>query len=486
MTDSLDCVQTEKQVTETLLAENAQSQASKNDKSSCNPSVNLARYLLSIALGGGFFGMGFASSIFGLALPTLAENLSKELKDVSPVLIARGAGYLSGSLIMGFLERKVDIHFLTISALTVMTVGLVLTPVILNLVVFYVTIALSRLGMGSYETIANVFCLYLWGKKAEPVMQFLHFCFCLGSAITPFVAKPFLNEAQHANSSVNESYVTLKYIDSSGIPFISIPYFIFSVFLVVIIIFIALLRTCKPLSLSESQQKNTIKLEGKRFRLGMLLFLFTFYFVYVAMEASFSSFLYAFSISSKSGLGYSKEIGSNLIALSLFSIVVGQFCAIFMSKKFSPTTILTVDLLGVAVGAIIMMILPTYSKGAQWIFWIAIAMTGLFRTSIYGTTFLWAERYITVNGRAACTFIIGGALGEMTLPIPVGQLIASEPLSFLYFHGGFTLSLILLFVAMRKFASTQGQRLKRDVLGNLSAQLGQSEDGVSKIESTVT
>ena len=57
MTDSLDCVQTEKQVTETLLAENAQSQASKNDKSSCNPSVNLARYLLSIALGGGFFGM---------------------------------------------------------------------------------------------------------------------------------------------------------------------------------------------------------------------------------------------------------------------------------------------------------------------------------------------------------------------------------------------------------------------------------------------
>jgi len=35
----------------------------------------------------------------------------------------------------------------------------------------------------------------MWGDKSEPVIQLLHFWFCLGATVMPFMIEPFLNEA---------------------------------------------------------------------------------------------------------------------------------------------------------------------------------------------------------------------------------------------------------------------------------------------------
>ena len=52
-------------------------------------------------------------------------------------------------------------------------------------------------------SVGNVTILQLWGDKSEPVIQFLHFFFCVGAAVIPFMMKPFLNEAH--DDSRNET-----------------------------------------------------------------------------------------------------------------------------------------------------------------------------------------------------------------------------------------------------------------------------------------
>ena len=39
----------------------------------------------------------------------------------------------------------------------------------------------------------------MWGVKSEPVLQFLHFWFCVGAAVIPFIMKPFINEVHSKN-----------------------------------------------------------------------------------------------------------------------------------------------------------------------------------------------------------------------------------------------------------------------------------------------
>ena len=61
--------------------------------------------------------------------------------------------------------------------------------------------------------------------------------------------------------------------------------------------------------------------------------------------------------------------------------------------------ILVIDLVGGSISMLIMVLLPLYAETVPALFWIGGGFFGFFRASIYGTTFLWAERYITVNAR---------------------------------------------------------------------------------------
>ena len=69
----------------------------------------------------------------------------------------------------------------------------------------------------------------------------------------------------------------------------------------------------------------------------MLSFLFVFYFLYIGLSISFNAYLYAFGLSNVPGMNLSKENSVYLNSVLYFSVVVGQFFAIFLSRKVSPT-----------------------------------------------------------------------------------------------------------------------------------------------------
>ncbi|CAK8688697.1 unnamed protein product [Clavelina lepadiformis] len=324
-------------------------------------------------------------------------------------------------------------------------------------------------------TVANVLCLYLWGKKSEPVLQFLHFWFCFGSALTPFLSKPFLNKVFHyTNHSVNASatasmasFQNITYIENTTVPLVSVPYFVIAGFLTLVISSLLILKFFASLDSTESQDENTIEQEGTRYRYVMLILMFLLFFLLVGSEVVMFTFLYKFGISESPGLAYSRDVSADLSAVFLFSVVIGQFFAIFWSRKFSPGQILTANFLGVGIGAILVLLYPLYFKTAPVIFWITTGLIGVSVTSVYGCLFLWANRYITISGSAASVFMIGGAIGEMVLPIPVGLLIEDHVMSFIYFTSGYTFALILVFLVAVKFAHTKHQRLSQNNPANL-------------------
>ncbi|XP_076813911.1 sodium-dependent glucose transporter 1A-like isoform X2 [Clavelina lepadiformis] len=444
-------------------------------------STTAARYFLTATLGAGFLGLGASLTILGLALPTLAANLGSSIDDLSLVLIARGGGYVTGSFIAGTLESKVNFLFLAAVSLLSMALGMILTPLILNVASFYICTAISSLGMGGFETVANVLCLYLWGKKSGPVLQFLHFWFCFGCAITPYFARPFLNEVFYystipSNSSAAEnitSFQNVTYIENTDLPFVSVPYFVIAGILTTVTIFLIILKLFFSWNLTGSQDKNTTEFEGTRYRYGVLFLLFWFFFVFIGMEVVFSTFLYKFGISESPGLAYSRDVSADLSVVFFFSVVIGQFLAIFWSQKFSPEKILAADLLGVGIAAILVLFYPLYFETAPILFWITVGLVGFSSTSIYACVLSWASHRITFDGRAMSVSVFGGSLGEMVLPIPVGFLIEKHVLSFLYFISGYAFVLILLFLMMVKFAQTKSEKHSLDnpaELDNLQIQ----------------
>lgn len=50
-----------------------------------------------------------------------------------------------------------------------------------------------------------------------------------------------------------------------------------------------------------------------------------------------------------------------------------------------------------ALGGVTLAFLPLYRHEAPVLLWVGVGIIGMFGASIYGTTFVWAETYITIN-----------------------------------------------------------------------------------------
>jgi len=424
----------------------------------------------------GYVLLGLDISILGICLPTLAQNIGISIETVSTTLIMRGIGFLSGSIVSGFLDGKVNDFIIIIFSLLIKSLGLALVPIPFGTSFLLIFTTIYSFGMGIFETIGNVYCIRLWGKQVDPYLQFLHFGFCLGSILTPVLAKPFINDASHSNTRNNSSLTEVEkvvYINGTKLPYVTSAFMALSAFgIILFLVFCVTYCYCNEISEKKVKKTATKKDENKSLKRIMLILLFVFFFIYNGIEMSFISFFFSFALEKSPGLHYSKEEASNICILFFSFVLIGQFAAIFLSKRFSSTVIILVDVIGLVTSSVIMVLLPFYRHVAIWIFWVGVVWAGLHTASLYGTTFLWAEQYLVIDGRydkvcrimtfiffcilrSVSVFIVGGSLGEIFLPIPIGQLISKSPSYFLIVLAvySFTLffNLLIMFVVSWKF-----------------------------------
>lgn len=431
-------------------------------------------YFKTACLSAAFLVLGLCIAIIGPALPTLAYNLGKDQEDVSFIFTARGGGYLCGSILSALLFKKLNPYLLIFICLLGVGFGNMFTPFVPMVWLLSVMMMATGCAMGVLDTGGNVLCLLLWGRDSEPWMQTLHFAFALGATVSPFIAQPFINEAALEKESI--SYVgnatspapVTKYETStpfsttesvpSWFPQVAWAFMITAVLTLFVSISFLFLSCSKTTKKARSVQQDTIKQEGRKFRLQVLALLFTFYFLYVGTEVSFGLFIYTFAIECEKK--YTKDEGAALTSVFWGLFAAGRFAAIFLSHFINPRTMLVMDMLGTLISTVAMSLFPFYAFSADWILWASVGLYGWSMASLFPSGISWAERYITVTGKAASVLVVGAALGEMALPFLMGHLVIGKPLNLMYFCLASTILSIVNFSILHIIASSRGSRHK--------------------------
>ena len=427
----------------------------------------------TICLALAFMTLGMCTSIIGPTLPTLAYNLQIPISTLAFTVFARGAGYLLGSVVSGFIYEKSNRDLLIFFALCVTAIGTIVIPYFQYFVWTAVAISTARVSMGFLDTAGNVNILQIWGVKAGPFLQSLHFSFAVGTTIAPLLAIPFIMEVRHeseqnvSSADKTQPSVTTDLLDvvttanstDTFVKFYSVSYiFIICAGITFLVGLLFLYLAVCHNAVVTSDQHNTVKEEGSIFRIKMLGLLFLFFLVYVGIEVGFGVYIYTFAI--KSDKMYSKAQASILNSLFWGAFAVGRFFAIPISKYFSPSKVLRVSLLGTFSSAVIFCCFPLYADNADFLLWIAVAVYGLSMASIFPTGISWAEQYITVTGKAAMILVVGGATGEMICPILIGQFVEDHPIYLMYFALGSACISIIIYVLLSCLGRSRGKRLR--------------------------
>nr|CAB3258868.1 sodium-dependent glucose transporter 1-like [Phallusia mammillata] len=411
------------------------------------------QYAKTICLCLGFLALGVAIALPGPTLPTLAYNMNYTIMGISFVLPARAVGYLFGSILSGMVLNKLNQQLMIFSSLFVSSIGLVLVPWV-KAVLLGVVMSSIGVSMGFLDTGGNVMCLRIWGeKKSEPFMQMLHFSFALGATAAPLIAQPFILDL--SNSSLANNVSTTSETQISNV------YWAYTIAaaLACLVSLSFLVLSCTKAAKMVSNQQNTIKKEGKAFRWTMLGLLFIFFMVYVGMEVAFG--LYIFTFATAGATNFSKDQGTALNSVFWGFFAFGRFISIFVSKILSPNGLLRIDLLGTILSTALLLCYPLYSTSAIFLLWVGVALYGLSIASTFPTGISWAEQYITINGRAASTLVVGAALGEMICPLVVGKFVEENPMTLMYFTTGCTGICTVTYMLLQWLASSKGKRNKR-------------------------
>eukprot|EP00117_Sycon_ciliatum_P033743 scpid33312/ scgid0850/ Sodium-dependent glucose transporter 1 len=167
-------------------------------------------------------------------------------------------------------------------------------------------------------------------------------------------------------------------------------------------------------------------------RWRFLLVLALFFMLYVGEEVAFGSYVFTYGVRSPY-LKLSSADAALLTSTFWGLFAVGRFLAIPLAYcKVPAGAMVGADLTISFVAAVILL---AFEQSRHAIFF-GSAMLGLGMSSVFPAAISWAEQYTEINSKAAISFVVGAALGEMIGPIVLGHLFESEyvgPRSFLVF-----------------------------------------------------
>jgi FHS family Na+ dependent glucose MFS transporter 1 len=152
-----------------------------------------------------------------------------------------------------------------------------------------------------------------------------------------------------------------------------------------------------------------------------------FFFLYVGVEVGFGGWLFTYATT----LDITSEATAAYLTSAFWgALTVGRLLAIPLAAAIRPRTILFIDLLLAMLSMGILLLLPNNAVAL----WIAVIGFGLAIASIFPTILSFAGRRMTITGQITGLFFSGAALGGMTLPWLMGNLLANiAPIAIVWF-----------------------------------------------------
>ncbi|XP_069866275.1 sodium-dependent glucose transporter 1C-like [Dipodomys merriami] len=338
------------------------------------------------------------------------------------------------------------------------TVGLYLTPFCKQAVLLIVMMSVFGVSFGALDTGGNVLILALWGDKSPPHMQALHFSFALGAFLAPLLAKLALGPTVSADNHTEPDFLPAALNASSGAasdPLLAAPhdmnllwaYASIGTYILVVSLFIFALFFMK----SSRQTKSTASAQQSRraqYHKALLCLLFLFFFFYVGAEVTYGSYLFSFA-TTHVGMDEREAAGLNSIFWGTFAACRGL--AIFFASCLRPATMIVLSNVGSLASCLCLVLFDR----SPLCLWIATSVYGASMATTFPSGVSWIEQYTTVSGKSAAFFVIGGTLGEMSIPAVIGILQRQYPdlPVVLYICLGSAICTAIIFPVMYKLAT---------------------------------
>jgi len=329
--------------------------------------------------------LGLFTAVGGPALPSLAENTSSTLDQISLYFVLGALGYLLGSYFGGRAYDRFPGHRLMAFTLLVIAISSCFIPIVNHLWLLLLAQLALGLAQGANDVGCNTLLLWLHGKKSGPYINGLHFFFGLGAFIAPLVVAKMLA----ATGSIQ---------------------WVFWIFAIVSLPLIFWLWRLPELP----TQSNTDGNGQTAIPFVPVILLALAFLLYVGAEVGFGNWIYTYALT----LGLGTAITSAYLTSAFWgTFTVGRLLGVWISAHAHAAAILFVDLIG-CLASLGVIILWGDSVTALWAGSIGI---GLFMASIFPTMLVLAGERIQVTGAITGWFLAGSGAGGMILPWVIGQ-----------------------------------------------------------------
>ena len=333
-----------------------------------------------------FVSLGLVSASLGPTLPSLAENTSSQLSQISILFTARSAGYLLGSFVSGQVYDRVAGHPVLVGLLLLLGISLAVVPLIPTLWLLAILLLLVGFSEGMVDVGGNTLLVWVHRGKVGPFMNGLHFFFGAGAFLAPLI----IAQTMLATGAIRW------------------PYWIVAALMLPGAIWLGRVKSPERQLVPEAEQGDMAN--------ALLVFLSAlFLFMYVGAEISFGGWIYTYALK----LDIATEAVAALLTSGFWGALTGgRLLAIPIAARVRPSRMLLADLLGCIASVGTILLFPTSSTAI----WIGTLGLGFSMASIFPTTLSFAERRMTITGKVTSFFFIGASSGGMFLPWLIGQL----------------------------------------------------------------
>jgi len=367
---------------------------------------------------------GLILASLGPTLDALADQSGSTTETISILFTANALGFIAGALLAGRVYGRVRGNTILSGAVLAMAACTATIPVLGSVWLLALVFVLIGVSIGLVDVGGNTLLVWLFRRQVPPYMNALHFSFGIGAFLCPLLVDRFAVATGDAATT----------------------FWLFAAVMVPVAVWVGRQPDPDaPADANGGEARTVVRRYGAF--LGLMAILF---FMHVGAEMSFGGWIFSYA--------EELEIGGQTTARVLNAVfwgglVVGRLVAIPLSIRFTPRTMLQMDLLAAAAAVGLIALLSDWEPSL----WIGTAGFGMAIASVFPTCINYAEERMPISGGVTAVFLIGGSIGSMTLPWIVGQLFDRQgPESLLWVVGGAIAAGLAVFASIRALSTRRG------------------------------
>ncbi|MCY3660673.1 MAG: MFS transporter [Caldilineaceae bacterium] len=357
-----------------------------------------------------FIGLGVISASIGPALPFLSAQVQVTVADISSLVVAKSAGFMLGSFLVGRLADRVRAHGLLQLCLLASAACALAIPAIPDFAALLACLFLLGTFVGGVDVGGNIVIVWVFREKFAPFLTGLHFIWGLGALVSPLLIVAFVERTGD---------LRLSYTIIAGI------------LLVLSLLFI---RLPSPAPIRNREEARNPIPPRPMFTMVVMLFLAG------TIELVVAIWILTYVLE----LGLADKITGGYLNSSFFLGLLGaRLVSIFLLRRFSISQVLYGSLIIIAAGCLLPLAMPS----SLVVLWIGVVLAGIGVAPLFPGCLNLAPTYLPPEGRVTSWMYAGASFGFLVMPWITGQLFESAgPHIIWYFAlGGALLKLVLLY-----------------------------------------